>query len=68
MWIQIAAPARAGQANYELVQFLASVLQLRKNNISIDKGLRSRIKSVIIVKSGFTPDQVTELLTQNIIV
>ena len=64
--IQIGAPARSGQANYELVDYLASILKLKKKNISVDKGLRSRIKSVNIVKPGLTPDKVRQLLDQEI--
>ena len=37
MDVQLAAPARDGEANSELLRFLAEVLGLRKTALSLDK-------------------------------
>ena len=43
--VQIAAPATDGEANQELVKFMASVLGVRKSDVSID-----RVRHVYIIK------------------
>lgn len=48
MSVQISAPAREGEANEELVSFIADVLGIRKGRVSLDKGAKSRIKQVIV--------------------
>jgi uncharacterized protein YggU (UPF0235/DUF167 family) len=42
--VAIAAPPVDGEANTELVRFVAEVLALRKSNLSLDSGARSRSK------------------------
>ncbi|XP_045581940.1 UPF0235 protein C15orf40 homolog isoform X2 [Procambarus clarkii] len=44
--VQIAAPPTEGEANTELVKFLASALGVRKSDVSLDRGSRSRQKTV----------------------
>jgi len=44
--IKVAAPAREGEANRELVAFLAKHFHLAKRDIEIESGKRSRIKIV----------------------
>ncbi|XP_029160178.1 UPF0235 protein C15orf40 homolog [Nylanderia fulva] len=54
--IAISAPPMEGEANAELVKYLASIFDLRKSDVSLDRGSRSRQKIVIV--SGITTDQV----------
>eukprot|EP00771_Trimastix_marina_P003425 gnl/Trimastix_PCT/4684.p2 GENE.gnl/Trimastix_PCT/4684~~gnl/Trimastix_PCT/4684.p2 ORF type:complete len:130 (-),score=6.46 gnl/Trimastix_PCT/4684:83-472(-) len=56
--VQIAAPAREGEANTELLEFLAEVLGVRRSHLLLDTGGRSRSKTVAV--SGLTPAQVHE--------
>ncbi|XP_072038004.1 UPF0235 protein C15orf40 homolog [Amphiura filiformis] len=46
--VQIAAPPKEGEANTELVKYLASVLNLRKSDVTLDKGSKSRLKTICI--------------------
>jgi len=48
--VQIGAPPLDGEANKELIRYLAEVLNLRKSDLSLDKGSRSKEKTVIISK------------------
>ncbi|XP_077262086.1 UPF0235 protein C15orf40 homolog isoform X2 [Temnothorax americanus] len=54
--IAISAPPTEGEANAELVKYLASIFGVRKSDVSLDRGSRSRQK--IVVVSGITRDQV----------
>ncbi|KAH0949573.1 hypothetical protein HN011_002658 [Eciton burchellii] len=58
--IAISAPPTEGEANAELVKYLASILGLRKSDVSLDRGSRSRQK--IVVASGTSVDQVLSKL------
>ncbi|XP_058501868.1 UPF0235 protein C15orf40 homolog [Solea solea] len=55
--VSIAAPPTDGEANAELIRFLAQVLQLKRSQVSLDKGSRSRDK-VIRLDSSLSPDEV----------
>jgi len=46
--IQIGAPPKDGKANEELVEFLAEVLNVKKRQVSLDKGVTDRSKIVIV--------------------
>ncbi|XP_074651848.1 UPF0235 protein C15orf40 homolog [Tubulanus polymorphus] len=46
--IQISAPPVDGEANAELVKFLSKLLQIRKSDVSLEKGSRSRVKTVMV--------------------
>lgn len=60
--IQIAAPPVDGEANAELVKYISKVLQLRKSDVSVDRGSKSREKSILIDKSAaITVTQAIEL-------
>uniref|UniRef100_UPI0037E7400C UPF0235 protein C15orf40 homolog n=1 Tax=Semicossyphus pulcher TaxID=241346 RepID=UPI0037E7400C len=61
--VAIAAPPTDGEANTELIRYLAEVLELKKSHISLDKGSRSRDK-VIKVDSTLTPEEVLRRLRQ----
>lgn len=60
--VQIAAPARDGEANEELVRYLAEVLNLRTRTISLDKGSKSRNKVVTVDLAEISLEQVKEVL------
>uniref|UniRef100_A0A1A9Z362 Uncharacterized protein n=1 Tax=Glossina pallidipes TaxID=7398 RepID=A0A1A9Z362_GLOPL len=64
--IQIAAPPSEGEANAELVKYLSKVLRLRKSDVVLDKGARSRNKVVLINKDLITTDIVKELIQREI--
>ncbi|XP_073328591.1 UPF0235 protein C15orf40 homolog isoform X2 [Pagrus major] len=61
--VAIAAPPTDGEANAELVRYLAEVLELKKSHISLDKGSRSRDK-LIRVDSSLSPEEVMRRLRQ----
>ncbi|XP_029288969.1 UPF0235 protein C15orf40 homolog isoform X2 [Cottoperca gobio] len=61
--VAIAAPPTDGEANAELVRFLAEVLDLKKSHISLDKGSRSRDK-LLRVDSSLSPEEVLRRLRQ----
>ncbi|KAM7415244.1 hypothetical protein PAMA_019863 [Pampus argenteus] len=61
--VSIAAPPTDGEANAELIRYLAEVLELKKSHISLDKGCRSRNK-LIRVDSCLSPEEVLRRLKQ----
>uniref|UniRef100_A0A914DP66 Uncharacterized protein n=1 Tax=Acrobeloides nanus TaxID=290746 RepID=A0A914DP66_9BILA len=60
--IAIAAPPREGQANEELVETIARILGLKKSEISLDKGTKSRSKILMVESKKLSIDQVRERL------
>uniref|UniRef100_A0A182JR52 Uncharacterized protein n=1 Tax=Anopheles christyi TaxID=43041 RepID=A0A182JR52_9DIPT len=56
---QIAAPPIDGEANTELIKYLSKLLDLRKSDISLDRGSKSRQKTIVLDKSGcrHSPEQ-----------
>eukprot|EP01102_Stenamoeba_stenopodia_P014751 TRINITY_DN4941_c0_g1_i1.p1 TRINITY_DN4941_c0_g1~~TRINITY_DN4941_c0_g1_i1.p1 ORF type:complete len:138 (-),score=29.77 TRINITY_DN4941_c0_g1_i1:158-571(-) len=58
--IQIAAPPREGEANEELVSYVADVLGLKKREVVLQTGSKSRNK--ILVVEGLSIERVNELL------
>ncbi|XP_002035160.2 UPF0235 protein C15orf40 homolog [Drosophila sechellia] len=60
--VQIAAPPSEGEANAELVKFLSKVLGLRKSDVSLDKGSRSRNKKIMITKGVSTVEAIEQML------
>ncbi|XP_031609378.1 UPF0235 protein C15orf40 homolog [Oreochromis aureus] len=61
--VAISAPPTDGEANAELIRYLAEVLDLKKSHISLDKGSRSRDK-VIKVDSSLSPEEVLRKLRE----
>ncbi|XP_061078124.1 UPF0235 protein C15orf40 homolog [Conger conger] len=59
--VAIAAPPTDGEANAELVWYLSKVLELKKSEITLDKGSRSRMK-LLKVSGSITPEEVLERL------
>ncbi|XP_058446784.1 UPF0235 protein C15orf40 homolog [Malaya genurostris] len=64
--IQIAAPPIDGEANTELVKYLAKLLELRKSDVSLDKGSKSRQKTIVLEKGCRTPDQVLDIFRREV--
>ncbi|KAH8369620.1 hypothetical protein KR093_000318 [Drosophila rubida] len=60
--VQIAAPPSEGEANAELVKYLSKVLGLRKSDVSLDKGSRSRNKIILVSKGVSTVEAIEQLL------
>ncbi|XP_076676824.1 UPF0235 protein C15orf40 homolog [Andrena cerasifolii] len=58
--VAISAPPVEGEANTELVKYLASVLGTRKSDVTLDRGSKSRQKVVVV--SGTTVEKVLEKL------
>jgi len=57
--VQISASPVEGEANKELVRYLSSVLGVRKSDVTLDKGFKSRTKTVVVSKdSGLTLETV----------
>nr|XP_054590256.1 UPF0235 protein C15orf40 homolog isoform X1 [Nothobranchius furzeri] len=61
--VSIAAPPTDGEANTELIRYLAEVLGLKKSHLSLEKGSRSRDK-LIRVGSSLSPEDVLRRLQQ----
>lgn len=61
--VAIAAPPTDGEANAELIRFLSEVLGLKKSQITLDKGSRSRDK-VLKLDSSLAPDEVLQRIKQ----
>ncbi|XP_072242818.1 UPF0235 protein C15orf40 homolog [Leuresthes tenuis] len=61
--VSIAAPPADGEANAELIRYLAEVLDLKKTHVSLEKGSRSKDK-LIRVDSSLSPEEVLKRLRQ----
>ncbi|XP_051979240.1 UPF0235 protein C15orf40 homolog [Xyrauchen texanus] len=59
--VAIAAPPTDGEANAELVRYLSKVLQLKKSEIFLDKGSKSREK-IIKVTAAVCQEEILEKL------
>ncbi|XP_017750362.1 PREDICTED: UPF0235 protein C15orf40 homolog isoform X2 [Rhinopithecus bieti] len=59
--VAIAAPPSEGEANAELCRYLSKVLELRKSDVVLDKGGKSREKVVKLLTST-TPEEILEKL------
>ncbi|XP_050542817.1 UPF0235 protein C15orf40 homolog isoform X2 [Daktulosphaira vitifoliae] len=46
--VQINAPPTDGEANTELIKYLSKVLNLRKSDMLIDRGSKSRSKTILV--------------------
>lgn len=62
--VAISAPPVQGEANTELVKYLASVLGLRKSDVTLDRGSKGRQK--LITATGITVDDALERLKKEI--
>lgn len=59
--VAVAAPPSEGEANAELCRYLSKVLELRKSDVVLDKGGKSREKVVKLLAST-TPEEILEKL------
>ena len=57
--ISVAAPAKEGRANKELVRFLSKTLKTAQSNIEIIRGLQTRLKHVDIAGTNMEDIQKT---------
>lgn len=65
--IQINAPPVEGQANTELISYLSKLLNLRKSDLSLDRGSKSRHKTIIVSKDcDTTLEKLTEMIKSNV--
>ncbi|KAL3257536.1 hypothetical protein MRX96_046484 [Rhipicephalus microplus] len=62
--VQIAAPPVDGEANTELIRFLSKLLNLRKSDLSLEKGSRSKDKVVLITAQVNVSDVLSSLKKQ----
>lgn len=63
--IQIAAPPVEGEANTELIKYLSKVLGVRKSDVSLDRGSKSRNKVILVDReTNLTVQVVRQLLTK----
>lgn len=60
--VQIAAPPVEGEANTELVKFFSKVLGLRKSDVSLDRGSKSRNKMLVISSEVISVERTIEIL------
>lgn len=60
--IAISAPALAGKANSQLIQFLAQCFQVPKSAVLLEKGQQSRIKKVKIISDKPLPESLSQWL------
>ncbi|XP_053679382.1 UPF0235 protein C15orf40 homolog [Anopheles nili] len=60
---QIAAPPIDGEANTELIKYLSKLLNMRKSDVSLDRGSKSRQKTIVLDKSGcqHSPEQLLSI-------
>ncbi|XP_055970044.1 UPF0235 protein C15orf40 homolog [Sorex fumeus] len=63
--VSIAAPPTEGEANAELCRYLSKVLDLRKSDVVLEKGGKSREKVVKLLAST-TPEEVLEKLKKQV--
>lgn len=59
---KVAAPPTKGKVNQELIKLLASLLQISKSSMNIEKGLTNRTK-LISISSEITDSEIMEKLT-----
>ncbi|KAL1122282.1 hypothetical protein AAG570_003687 [Ranatra chinensis] len=64
--VQISAPPQEGEANAQLVKYLASLLGVSKGCLSLDRGARSRHKIVVLTNTSLSPSQVEDILKSQI--
>lgn len=65
--VKISAPPVDGEANTELISYLSKLFGLRKSDLSLDRGSRSRTKTVTVCKSsGMSLEKMNEIIQSNI--
>lgn len=64
--VQIAAPPIDGEANTELIKFMSKALQVRKSDLSLDRGSKSREKILILAKNTMDVERVRQIIKTQI--
>ncbi|XP_076338240.1 UPF0235 protein C15orf40 homolog [Tachypleus tridentatus] len=64
--VQVAAPPVDGEANNELVGFIAELLGVRKRNVVLEKGFKSREKTLSVTADELTISTVLEKLRSSL--
>lgn len=64
--VRINARPVEGEANSELVKFISSLLGVKKSSVSLDKGNKSRQKTILVTDPDMTPDEALSKLNKNI--
>lgn len=65
--VKIAAPPVDGEANTELISYLSKLFGIRKSDLSLERGSRSRTKTVTVSKeSGLDLEKINEIIQLNI--
>ncbi|KAK6642870.1 hypothetical protein RUM43_004372 [Polyplax serrata] len=64
--VQINARPVDGEANSELVSYISTVFGLKKSEITLDRGMKSRQKVLLISKKNLTVGDVIEKLKEEI--
>jgi len=64
--VHISAPAQKGEANAELIQFLATLLGIRKSSVLLESGHRSREKCVKVQDCELTTDEALKIFKTSI--
>lgn len=64
--VQIAAPAIEGEANAELIKYISSILEIKKNEVSLDRGSKSRTKLLTITNKNASVEGVLNTLNQEL--
>lgn len=60
--VQIAAPPIDGEANTELIKYISKLLELRKSDLTLDRGSKSREKVILVAKNSIDIDRARELI------
>jgi hypothetical protein len=64
--VEIAARPQNGEANAELIDYLSEVLQVRKKELTLISGDKSRDKVIVVSSStGIDSDRILQLLRAN---
>ncbi|MBN3313374.1 CO040 protein, partial [Atractosteus spatula] len=63
--VAIAAPPSDGEANAELVRYLSKVLELKRSEVVLDRGCKSREK-IVKISGSISPEDVLERLKREV--
>jgi uncharacterized protein (TIGR00251 family) len=65
--LKISAPPIDGEANTELISFLSKILSIRKSDLSLDRGSKSRTKTVTVSKDcKLSLESIREVIKSNV--
>ena len=65
--LKISAPPIDGEANTELISYLSKLLSLRKSDLSLERGSKSRTKTVTVSKDcKLSIDNIRDVIKSNV--